>query len=220
MFRELLEKLKESRLFLMGALFVVLSCILICRLFSLQIIHGKEYAEDYRLSIEKIKNIPATRGKIYDTNGVLLAYNDLAYTVKMEDVFESSTNRNKELNENIFKLIGEDWMLITAGNKTSANTMTASFGGFGILFSKKVAAIFVRPITAATSFAPPISCNSSVSIKLVIEKQTAKVPTTFSFAIKPVTAAAANCQERTPTTGKSINAKGFATVAKIETSAV
>ncbi len=51
----------------------------------------------------------------------------------------------EQLNENIFKLIGEDWMLITAGNKTSANTMTASFGGFGILFSKKVAAIFVRP---------------------------------------------------------------------------
>ncbi len=51
----------------------------------------------------------------------------------------------EQLNENIFKLIGEDWMLITAGDKTSANTMTASFGGFGILFSKKVAAIFVRP---------------------------------------------------------------------------
>ena len=50
-----------------------------------------------------------------------------------------------QLNENIFKLIGEDWMLITAGNKEKANTMTASFGGFGILFSKNVAAIFVRP---------------------------------------------------------------------------
>ena len=50
-----------------------------------------------------------------------------------------------ELNENIFKLIGDDWMLITAGNKQKANTMTASFGGFGILFSKSVAAIFVRP---------------------------------------------------------------------------
>lgn len=105
MFRDLLEKLKESRLFLMGALFLLLSCILIYRLFVLQIIHGKEYAEDYKLSIEKTKNIPATRGKIYDTNGVLLAYNDLAYTVKIEDVFESSTNRNKELNDNIFKLI-------------------------------------------------------------------------------------------------------------------
>jgi len=105
MFRDLIEKLKESRLFLLGGIFILLSCVLICRLFSLQIIHGKEYAEEYRLSIEKNKKIPATRGKIYDTNGVLLAYNDLAYTVKIEDVFESSTNRNKELNENIFKLI-------------------------------------------------------------------------------------------------------------------
>lgn len=51
----------------------------------------------------------------------------------------------EQLNENIFKLIGDDWMLITAGKRDSANTMTASFGGFGILFSKKVAAVFVRP---------------------------------------------------------------------------
>ncbi len=105
MFRDILEKLKESRLFLMGGLFLLLSCILMYRLFVLQIIHGEEYAEEYKLSIEKTKSIPATRGNIYDKNGVLLAYNDLAYTVKIEDVFESSTNRNKELNENIYKLI-------------------------------------------------------------------------------------------------------------------
>ncbi len=51
----------------------------------------------------------------------------------------------KELNENIFKLIADDWMLITAGDKTKANTMTASFGGFGVLFFKNIAHIYVRP---------------------------------------------------------------------------
>ena len=51
----------------------------------------------------------------------------------------------KELNENIFKLIGDDWMLITAGNKDNTNTMTASFGGFGIFCFKNVAHIYVRP---------------------------------------------------------------------------
>lgn len=50
-----------------------------------------------------------------------------------------------ELNENIFKLIANDWMLITAGDETKANTMTASFGGFGVLFHKNVAHIYVRP---------------------------------------------------------------------------
>lgn len=51
----------------------------------------------------------------------------------------------KELNENIFKLIEDDWMLITAGDSEKANTMTASFGGFGVLCYKNVATIFVRP---------------------------------------------------------------------------
>ena len=51
----------------------------------------------------------------------------------------------KELNENLFKLIADDWMLITAGDTEKANTMTASFGGFGVLFFKNVATIYVRP---------------------------------------------------------------------------
>lgn len=47
--------------------------------------------------------------------------------------------------ENPFELIGNEWMLITAGTKDSFNTMTASWGGFGILWSKNVATIYVRP---------------------------------------------------------------------------
>ena len=47
--------------------------------------------------------------------------------------------------ENPFKLIGEQWMLITAGDKESFNTMTASWGGLGWLWNNPVAFIFVRP---------------------------------------------------------------------------
>lgn len=47
--------------------------------------------------------------------------------------------------EDIFQLIDKQWMLITAGNAESFNTMTASWGGFGILWHKKVAYLFVRP---------------------------------------------------------------------------
>ncbi len=105
MFREILEKIKESRLFLMCGVFIALACILVHRLFVLQIISGEEYLENYQLSIEKTKDIPATRGNIYDVNGKLLAYNDLAYTVKIEDVYESSNSKNKLLNQNIHTLI-------------------------------------------------------------------------------------------------------------------
>lgn len=47
--------------------------------------------------------------------------------------------------EKTFKLINNDWMLITAGDRTACNTMTASYGSLGILFGKPVAQIYVRP---------------------------------------------------------------------------
>lgn len=47
--------------------------------------------------------------------------------------------------ENTFSLIGNDWMLITAGDQNACNTMTASYGGLGILFGKPVVHIYVRP---------------------------------------------------------------------------
>lgn len=51
----------------------------------------------------------------------------------------------KLLNENAFKLIGQDWMLITAGNRENLNTMTASWGGLGVLWNKNIAFTFIRP---------------------------------------------------------------------------
>lgn len=52
--------------------------------------------------------------------------------------------------ENVFKLIGKDWMLITAAGKDESgreriNTMTASWGGMGVLWNKPVAFCFIRP---------------------------------------------------------------------------
>ncbi len=51
----------------------------------------------------------------------------------------------KEIEENAFKLIGSDWMLITAGSEKKFNTMTASWGGLGILWHKNICSIFIRP---------------------------------------------------------------------------
>ena len=50
-----------------------------------------------------------------------------------------------ELQDNPFKLIGSDWMLITAGMEGAFNTMTASWGGLGVLWEQDVAFAFVRP---------------------------------------------------------------------------
>lgn len=48
------------------------------------------------------------------------------------------------LDFNPFEKIGKEWMLITAGDKEKANTMTASWGGVGVLWGKNVVCIFVR----------------------------------------------------------------------------
>ncbi len=50
----------------------------------------------------------------------------------------------EDLNGNVFKIIGSDWMLITAGTPDSWNTMTASWGGLGVLWGKNVSFCFVR----------------------------------------------------------------------------
>ncbi|TFH65207.1 MAG: flavin reductase family protein [Candidatus Zixiibacteriota bacterium] len=50
-----------------------------------------------------------------------------------------------DIQDNPFKLIADDWMLVTAGNLQKFNTMTASWGTLGELWNKKVAFCFVRP---------------------------------------------------------------------------
>lgn len=50
-----------------------------------------------------------------------------------------------ELVTNIVKLIGEDWMLVTAGDIDSFNTMTASWGMMGFMWNLPVAEAVIRP---------------------------------------------------------------------------
>ena len=50
-----------------------------------------------------------------------------------------------ELPDNLFGLIGNDWMLITAADGEKINTMTASWGTAGILWNKPVGVCFIRP---------------------------------------------------------------------------
>lgn len=95
----------KSRVFFLGLIFVCLSCILIYRLFELQIVNGQEYLENFELKIQKERTLTATRGNIYDCNGNLLAYNELAYSVTIEDVYESGSSKNKNLNDTLYRAI-------------------------------------------------------------------------------------------------------------------
>ena len=51
----------------------------------------------------------------------------------------------REMSGNPFVRIGDQWMLITAGSEEKANTMTASWGGLGVLWFKPVSFAFIRP---------------------------------------------------------------------------
>lgn len=73
--------------------------------------------------------------------------------------FESRTADTMTLNP--FTRIGKDWMLITAGTKEKANTMTASWGGLGIMWGKNVAYIFVRDSRYTKEF---IDANDTFSL--------------------------------------------------------
>ena len=51
----------------------------------------------------------------------------------------------KSLKDNVFSLIGDKWMLITAGTAEDCNTMTASWGGLGVLWGVPAATCYIRP---------------------------------------------------------------------------
>ena len=93
-------QLFKSRLFVLIFAFSLMSVILMGRLFYLQIVNGQDYLDNYELTIRKTREIPGTRGNIYDRNGNLLAYNELAYSVTIEDniTANSVAEKNEILN--------------------------------------------------------------------------------------------------------------------------
>lgn len=51
----------------------------------------------------------------------------------------------EEFQKNAVQLIGKDWLLITAGDGEKFNTMTASWGGLGVIWGKPVVTVYIRP---------------------------------------------------------------------------
>ncbi|MCI8357752.1 MAG: penicillin-binding protein [Lachnospiraceae bacterium] len=106
------EHLKEnifnmvtSRLIVLLMVLLGMGGYLVYTIFQLQIVNGENYFNNFRLRITKTRSIEATRGNIYASNGELLAYNELAYSVTIEDVYESGRSKNENLNNTIYELI-------------------------------------------------------------------------------------------------------------------
>lgn len=117
--KDLLFKILKSRLTVLILLMLVLTLILIHRVFTLQVLNGDEYLQNFTLKIEKTRTIDGNRGNIYDCNGTLLASNELSYTITIEDNgnYSNSSEKNRLLNEEFASLIA----LIERNGDTIAN---------------------------------------------------------------------------------------------------
>ena len=104
-FKEWISNTVVLRLLFLIVVFIILFIILIHRLFVFQIIDGAKYLNDFTLTIKKETTLKSTRGNIYDRNGSLIAYNELAYSVTIEDNYESGSSKNQKLNSCILNTI-------------------------------------------------------------------------------------------------------------------
>lgn len=107
----IVEKLK-SRLFYVTLFFLCLFGVLVYRLFYLQIVNGEKYQSNFQYKSQKTVSVKATRGKIYDCNGKLLAYNKSSYNLSFtsnadlsEAAAKKDTTENELRNEIVYKTI-------------------------------------------------------------------------------------------------------------------
>lgn len=105
----------------MVLVFIILFGIVINRLFNLQIINGESYVVNINSSFDKVMSVASTRGRIFDKNGVLLAYNELAYSVKIADSGVYSSN--KEKNPIVNNIIEETLKIIEANGDAFTNDL-------------------------------------------------------------------------------------------------
>lgn len=122
--KEWIMEIIKSRLFVTVIAFCVLFAILIQRVFYLQIVKGQYYLDNYKLQIRKTREVSGTRGNIYDRNGELLAYNELAYSVTIEDNGDYSSMTLKEKNKIINETVEEVIDIV----ESNGDTVISDFG--------------------------------------------------------------------------------------------
>ena len=92
---------------MLGIVFLIMACVLVHKHFDLQIIEGEDYVNDFKLRSTKTRTLKSTRGNIYDRNGEVLASNELAYSITLEDngTYDSDRVKNLTLNGTIYKVL-------------------------------------------------------------------------------------------------------------------
>lgn len=105
--KDFLKSFFSSRLFVLSVIILLMGAVLLHRLFTLQIINGETYQEEYALKIKKEKVLPGTRGNIYDCNGKVLAYNELTYKITIEDngTYADTDDKNNTLNSMLAQIL-------------------------------------------------------------------------------------------------------------------
>ena len=105
--KDFLKEFFSSRLFVLAAVFIVFFGIILARIFTLQVVNGKSYQENFSLKIQMKQPINAARGNIYDKNGKLLAYNELAYSISINDstTYSSTKEKNKAVNAELAEIL-------------------------------------------------------------------------------------------------------------------
>ena len=134
MFKELLEylleKLKQivtSRLFPVVMVFIVLFGLLFGRMYKLQIVGGEEAEKSVQNTTIRSISTPATRGRIYDRNGVLLAYNKLTQNVTVTD--DGSYANGYVRNLMLIRLV----RILDEHGETVEQTIPVYYDGEGVL---------------------------------------------------------------------------------------
>ena len=98
--KRIFKKISLKRTTVLILVFVIMSVVLVRRLFDLQIIQGEDYISKFQARTTKERVIKSTRGNILDRNGDILASNVLSYSLTLEDNGTYTSTREKNLTLN------------------------------------------------------------------------------------------------------------------------
>ncbi len=118
--KQKIRRFGQNRPAILSIIMVLLTVLVIGRLYVLQIVRGDEYLAEFQSSIRREIAVPAERGRIFDRSGKLLAYNETAYNIVIRDETTQEDDTDALLNETIRNTI------LTV--EKNGDTMTGDFG--------------------------------------------------------------------------------------------
>lgn len=98
--KRIFKKISLKRTTVLILVFVIMSVVLVRRLFDLQIIQGEDYISKFQARTTKERVLKSTRGNILARNGDILASNVLSYSLTLEDNGTYTSTREKNLTLN------------------------------------------------------------------------------------------------------------------------